>query len=126
MKEDILTYEYMRDISRVYLDLLATLTEDVIGETARVMNIPRAKVKRILITIGLMKSPLSAEVLKKAVKGVPLQEIAEEYDLSVYMLKNYLPYNAYRYGDKIISTEVIQEFERRNDKRERRYRCSAL
>ena len=117
MKEDILTYEYMRDVCRVYLDLLATRTEDVIGETARVMNIPRAKVKRILITIGLMKSPLSAEVLKKATKGVPLQEIAEEYDLSVYMLKNYLPYNAYKYGDKIISTEVIQEFRRRNDKR---------
>lgn len=127
MKEDILTYEYMRDISRVYLDLLATRTEDVIGETARVMNIPRAKVKRILITIGLMKSPLSAEVLKKAVKGVPLQEIAEEYDLSVYMLKNYLPYNAYRYGDKLISTEVIQEFGRRNDKRrELRKRSSRL
>ena len=51
MKEDILTYEYMRDVCRVYLDLLATRTEDVIGETARVMNIPRAKVKRILITI---------------------------------------------------------------------------
>ena len=117
MKEDILTYEYMRDVCRVYLDLLATRTEDVIGETARVMNIPRAKVKRILITIGLIKSPLSEEVLKKAAKGVPLQEIAEEYDLSVYMLKNYLPYNAYRYGEALISTEVIQEFGRRNDKR---------
>jgi len=127
VKEDILTYEYMRDVSRVYLDLLATRTEDVIGETARVMNIPRAKVKRILITIGLMKSPLSAEVLKKAAKGVPLQEIAEEYDLSVYMIKNYLPYNGYLYGDKIISTEVIQEFERRNDKRrELRKRSSRL
>lgn len=117
MKEDILTFEYLRDICRVYLDLLASRTEDVIGETARAMNIPRAKVKRILITLGLMKSPLSAEVLKKAAKGVPLQEIADEYDLTVYMLKNYLPFNAYKYGDKLISTEVIQEFGRSNDKR---------
>jgi len=109
MKDEYLDFDYMQKVSEVYLDLIITQGEGSISETARVMKIARTKVKKILITLGHMKSPLSAEILQQVAEGVPLRAIAREYDISVSTLSSYLPYMTAMHSGALKSPEAIRK-----------------
>ena len=73
--------------------------EGSINTTAKHFKINRNKVRKILVTMGVWKSPLSEEVMQLRNRGMSIQEIAAELGVSVATVSTALPYE-----DKVDNT----------------------
>ena len=83
-----------------------------INEIAYKLRISRSKIRKILITLGLVKSPLSEEILNKKKEGASLGELALEFDIPVSTLSTYLPYDLDK--EKSDNARRINEYRERN------------
>ena len=64
------------------------------------MNISRTKVRKILITMGVIQSEIADKALPLIQNGMSLKEIFEKLNISIATLSNYLPY-----GNRVYSRE---------------------
>lgn len=109
LKEEVLDLAYMQEVERVYLDTVRDRGEGSIKETARVMGIARTKVKKILITLGTIESPLTEEVLREIQAGTPLRAISRETGISMSTLSTYIPYKTALHDGEIKTREAIRK-----------------
>lgn len=92
--------EFMDQVA-VYFRSTKTSSETVgsIRDTALKFNINRNKVRKILITTGDLKSPITAEAVRMRNDGMSIKEIAKELGASVATVSFAMPYE-----DKIYNT----------------------
>lgn len=109
MNEEYLDFDYMREVEKAYLATIDDTGVGSIKETARVMEIARTKVKKILITLGRIESPLPKDVLKEVGGGVPLRAISYETGISVSTLSTYIPYKTAMHDGEIKSYEAVRK-----------------
>ena len=74
------------------------------------LGISRVKVRKILITMGVIQYPLTEQALAMKKEGMLLQEIAEALDCSPATLSTYMPYDDRVYGREE-KTAVAQRIE---------------
>ena len=92
--------EFMDQVA-AYFRSTKTSSEPVgsIRDTAIKFNINRNKVRKILITTGDLKSPITAEAVRMRNDGMSIKEIAKELGVSVATVSTAMPYE-----DKINNT----------------------
>lgn len=61
-------------------------------ETAKNLNLSQAKVKKILITLGLYKNALSVRIARLAALGFTPKSIAENLNVSTKVVSANMPY----------------------------------
>jgi predicted transcriptional regulator len=87
-----------------------------ITETALQTEISTTKVRKILITEGLWSSTRSQQIRELADQGKSSSEIAENLQISVTMVQNYLPYEKGLYDEPVKTDTAIrsEQFRKRN------------
>lgn len=90
-----------------------------VSETALQAEISTTKVRKILITKGLWSSVRSQQIRELADQGKSSSEIAEELQISVVMVQNYLPYEKGLYDEPEKTDTAIRSEKYRT--RNRRY-----
>lgn len=104
-----LDYEYMRHVVDVYLSTKDSKTDECsIKETAERLRIARTKVRKILVTMGEMRSPLADRVSDMIKDDMPLKVIAAELGLSISTVSTYIPYQTMIYKGGIKSCGAIR------------------
>lgn len=69
-------------------------------DTAKAMQLSRTKVRKILITMGALKSDITERALALREKGYDRDEIADELGVSAATLSTYMPY-----GERVYNRE---------------------
>lgn len=70
------------------------------NETARNLNLSQAKVKKILITLGLYKNPLSLRIARLVAMGFTIKAIAENLQISTKVVSANMPYTKTVYNSE--------------------------
>ena len=76
---------------------------------AQKFGITRTKVRKILITLGAMESPLPEEAITMQQAGHSVCEIAEKLGLSVATVSTYLPYATVMYKGEVRSASALRQ-----------------
>lgn len=87
--------EFFEKVVKTYHQL-----DESIRETAHEMQLSRTKVRKILITMGEIESPITDKALPLLGEGKSQTEVAEILGISTATLSTYLPY-----GDRICGRE---------------------
>lgn len=72
-----------------------------IRDTAKIMDISRTKVRKILITMGVLKSDITDKALPLIQGGLSLKEVSQTLNISIATLSTYLPY-----GNRVNNREI--------------------
>ena len=87
---------FMTEVARYYLDSASGDSDGSIRDTAIHFNISRNKVRKILITTGVMESTLTEDALRLQAQGLSIKAISKALGVSVATVSTAIPY-----GDKI-------------------------
>lgn len=93
----------MTEKDRVYFESVVETYHDAgesIRETAARLDLSRTKVRKILITMGEIRSEITDRALELMKQGKSQQQIAEIFCISEATLSTYLPY-----GDRVFNRE---------------------
>lgn len=106
-------YSFMKKVCDYYED-----NEHSINAAAEKFNITRAKVRKILVTMGAFSNKISIEAEKLRDEGYSVKEIAEKLNISVTTVSTYLPYSTVMYGSEERSLNAIrhENYRLRNSK----------
>ena len=88
--------EYFNKVVQTYYS-----TGESIRDTAKIMDISRTKVRKILITMGIIKSEITDKALPLIQKGMTLKKVSEKLNISIATLSTYLPY-----GNRVNNREI--------------------
>lgn len=72
--------------------------EGSINGTARVVKMSHNKVRKVLITAGILSYPQTKEAQARMANGESVEQIAESWGCKVNAVNNYLPYTRQPYG----------------------------
>ena len=86
---------FMTEVARYYLDSASGDSDGSIRDTAIHFNISRNKVRKILITTGVMESTLTEDALRLQAQGLSIKAISKALGVSVATVSTAIPY-----GDK--------------------------
>ena len=78
------------------------------NETAEHLKISQAKVKKILITMGLYKTPLSVQIARLVALGFNTQSIAAILKISAKMVSANMPYTKTVYNSDTPSENALK------------------
>ena len=93
-----------------------------VNDTAAHFNITRGKVTKMLITMGVLSTPLSKEAQKLRGQGMSVKEIAKELGVSVGAVSSNLPYENEIHGGTEVSDHAREMREYRAYERMQRER----
>ena len=88
---------------------LGTELSGSLRAVAQKFGITRTKVRKILITLGVMASPLPDEALALQQAGHSVSEIAEKLGLSIATVSTYLPYATVMYKGETRSASALRQ-----------------
>lgn len=110
--------EFMEQVAAYFRSTKNSLDpKGSINETAGKFKINRNKVRKILITMGEIQSPITDDSIRMRNKGMSIKEIARDLGISVATVSTALPYE-----DKVDNT--LDPTEHASDVRE--YRAYTL
>lgn len=75
-------------------------SEGSIRAVATEFGISRTKVRKILVTLGAIKSEITEKASELKAKGLTLEQIADEMGVSMATVSTYLPYNTVMYNSE--------------------------
>lgn len=84
--------EFMQKVAEYYQSTKSLYPGGSINATAEKFGINRSKVRKILVTMGELQSPVTDQAVKLREQGMTIKEIAFEMNMSVSTVSSYLPY----------------------------------
>ena len=104
----ILLYEGM-EIKMTMEEIVAAYSRhNSIRKTAFELGVSESKVRKTLITRGLLEYKRTAIALDGLKKGKSLESIAEELGCSIKVLNSYIPYTKGEYGNENPSVNALR------------------
>lgn len=100
--------EFMERVADAYLHP-GTEFSGSLRAVAQRFGITRTKVRKILITLGAMESPLPGEALSLQQEGHSVSDIADRLGLSVATVSTYLPYATVMYKGEVRSASALRQ-----------------
>ena len=92
--------EFMEQVAAYYRGTISPLSpKGSIRDTAKKFGIGRNKVRKILVTMGELESPITQDVVRLRQEGMSIEEIARTLGVSVATISTALPYE-----DKVDNT----------------------
>ena len=101
--DDHVDYDLMKSIRQYYEDNGRSL-----NAAALHFQLNRSKVRKMLITLGVMKSRMTEEARRLREEGHSIREIADELGCSISTVSTYLPYDKVMYKGKVRSLNAIR------------------
>lgn len=108
-------YEFMLKVQEAYEN-----SQDGVNGSIRAVatqfNLSRTKVRKILITLGVIESDITEKALALKERGMGLEQIADELGCSMATVSTYLPYDTVIYNGEEKSPGAIrhEEYRKRN------------
>lgn len=108
-------YEFMLKVKEEY-EASGEGSEGSIRSVAVKLNLSRTKVRKILVTLGVIKNEITNQALMLKQRGMSLEEISDEMGLSMATVSTYLPYDNILYNgeEKSYNAIVIERYRQRN------------
>jgi len=100
-------YDFMQKVADAF-QRPGTSTSGSLRAVALKFGIARTKVRKILITLGAMESPLPEEALKLQENGMKLQDISDKLGIPISTLSTYLPYVSVMYNGEGRSANALR------------------
>lgn len=100
--------EFMERVADAYLHPGTELSGSL-RAVAQKFGITRTKVRKILITLGAMESPLPKEALSLQQEGHSVSDIADRLRLSITTVSTYLPYATVMYKGEVRSASALRQ-----------------
>lgn len=100
-------YEFMLKVQEAY-------EKDTSGEVGSIravaakFNLSRTKVRKILITLGVIESEITEKALALKEQGMGIEQIADELGCSIATVSTYLPYDTVLYNGEEKSSGAIR------------------
>lgn len=108
-------YEFMLKVKAEY-EASGEGNKGSIRSVAVNLNLSRTKVRKILVTLGVIKNEVTNQALMFKQQGMSLEEIANEIGLSMATVSTYLSYDTILYNgeEKSYNAIVIERYRQRN------------
>lgn len=108
-------YEFMLKVKEEY-EASGEGGEGSVRAVAIKLNLSRTKVRKILVTMGVVKNEITERTLALKNQGLNLEQIADELGLSMATVSTYLPYDTILYNgeEKSYNATVIEQYRKRN------------
>ena len=100
-------YDFMQKVADAFLHP-GPPTSGSLRAVGLKFGITRTKVRKILITLGALESPLPDEAVKLQESGMKLQEISDRLGIPVSTLSTYLPYVSLMYNGEVRSANALR------------------
>ncbi len=115
MKQNEKDYEFMLKVKEAY-EASSESGEGSIRSVAIKLDLSRTKVRKILVTLGVIKNNITDKALFLKEQGMTLEEIADEMGLSMATVSTYLPYDTILYNgeEKSYNAVIIDRYRKRN------------
>jgi hypothetical protein len=107
MNTETQDYDFMQKVADAY-QRPGTELSGSLRAVALKFGITRTKVRKILITLGVLESPLPEEALQFQKSGMGLQEISERLGIPISTLSTYLPYVTVMYNGEMRSANAMR------------------
>lgn len=103
MAEDNPDYGYMHKVAAFY-----KVNNESLKATAEYFGITRVKVRKILVTLGVISSDVSDQIIRLREDGLSVKEIADKLHFSVGTVSTYMPYSTVMYNGEKKSMNAIR------------------
>ncbi len=115
MKQNEKDYEFMLEVKEAY-EASSEGGEGSIRSVAIKLDLSRTKVRKILVTLGVIKNDITDKALFLKEQGMTVEEIADEMGLSMATVSTYLPYDTILYNgeEKSYNAVIIDRYRQRN------------
>lgn len=107
MEHNEQNYEFMLKVKDEY-EKLKEKGENSIRSVAVKLGLSRTKVRKILVTLGVIKSEITETAKKLKAQGLSLNEIADEMGVSIATVSTYLPYDTVIYNGEVKSANALR------------------
>ncbi len=106
MEQNEKDLEFMLQVKEAY-ESSGEGSESSIRAVATSLNLSRTKVRKILVTLGVIKSEITEQAKQLKEQGLTVEEIADEMGLSMATVSTYLPYDTVIYNGEEKSANAL-------------------
>ncbi len=115
MEQNEKDYAFMLRVKEAYEEA-ESRGESSIRAVATAFDLSRTKVRKILVTLGVIENDLTRRAQALKSQGLNLEQIADELGVSMATVSTYLPYETILYNgeEKSYNATVIEHYRQRN------------
>ena len=99
MEQNERDFEFVLKVKEIY-EASGDGSENSVRVVSLKLGLSRTKVRKILVTLGIIKSEITNTAMKFKRQGLSLEEIADEMGLSMATVSIYLPYATVIYNSE--------------------------